>query len=125
MNKSLLLGLWRFLLRVPRPIWQQEVTRSAIAGEKSLAFMTADHHKVRDFVVREMPRIAKPIPPETIAERLHLELPRVISILDELEKNMTFLYRNAQGEVTWAYPVTVEPTPHRIAFSTGEQIYAA
>ncbi len=125
MNKSLLLGLWRFLFRVPRPIWQREVMRSATAGEKSLTFMTADHHKVRDFVVREMPRIAKPIPPETIPERLHLELPRVISILDELEKNMTFLYRNAQGEVTWVYPVTVESTPHRIAFSTGEQIYAA
>ena len=34
MNKSLLLGLWRFLLRIPRPIWQQEVARSARAAEK-------------------------------------------------------------------------------------------
>ena len=125
MNKSLLLGFRRFLLRIPRPIWQQEVTRSVRASHKSLAFMTADHHRVRDFVVRELPRIAEPIPPETIAKRLDMELGKVISILDELEKNMTFLYRNEEGSVTWAYPVTVEQTPHRITFSTGEQIYAA
>ena len=125
MNKSLLLGLWSFLLRIPRPIWQQEVARSARAAEKSLAFMTADHHKVRDFVVRELPGFAKPIPPETIARNLNLELQQVVSILDELEKNMTFLYRDEGGAVTWAYPVTVERTPHRITFSTGEQIYSA
>jgi hypothetical protein len=125
MNKSLLLGVWRFLLRIPRPIWQQEVARSARASEKSLAFMTTNHHRVRDFVVRELPRLGKPIPPKTIAQSLNMELEQVIPILDELERNMTFLYRNEQGAVTWAYPVTVDQTPHRITFSTGEQIYAA
>jgi hypothetical protein len=68
MNKSLLMGQGRFFLRIPWPLWQQEVARGVRAGEKSLAFMTVDHHKVRDFVVRDMPRIAKPIPPETIAQ---------------------------------------------------------
>ena len=87
--------------------------------------MTPDHHRVRDFVVMELPRVAKPITPETIGQSLNIEQERVISILDELEKNMTFLYRNERGAVVWAYPVTVEPTPHRIAFSTGEQIYGA
>jgi hypothetical protein len=125
MNKSLLLGLWRFIVRIPRPIWQQEVARSARAGEKSLAFMTADHHKVRDYVVREMPRIAKPIPPELIAQSLDMELEQVIPFLEELEKKLTFLYRNEEGAVTWAYPVTVAQTPHRVTFSSGEQIYAA
>jgi hypothetical protein len=38
---------------------------------------------------------------------------------------MTFVCRNAQGAVVWAYPVTVEPTPHRATFSTGEELYAA
>ncbi len=125
MNKSLLLGYRRFILRIPRPIWQQEVARSARASEKSLAFMTADHHRVRDFVVREMPRIAEPISPETIGKSLNMEVAKVNSILDELEQNMTFLFRNEHGSVIWAYPVTVEQTPHRITFSTGEQIYAA
>jgi hypothetical protein len=125
MNKSLLLGVSRFLLRIPRPIWQQEVARSARASEKSLKFMTPEHHQIRDFVVRELPRLGKPIPPETIAQSLNMEPERVAFILDELERNMTFLYRNEQGAVTWAYPVTVDKTPHRITFSSGEQIYAA
>lgn len=125
MNKSLLTGYWRFILRIPRSIWQQEVARSARAAEKSLAFMTADHHRVRDFVVREMPRIAEPIPPETIGNSLNMEVAKAVSILSELEKNMTFLYRDEHGSVIWAYPVTVEKTPHRITFSTGDQIYAA
>ena len=33
MNKDLLLGLGRFLLRIPQPIWQQEVARSARSEE--------------------------------------------------------------------------------------------
>ncbi len=125
MNKSLLLGLGRFFLRIPRPIWQQEVARGARAADKSLVFMTNDHHKVRDFAVREMPRIAEPIPPETIAQELDMTLDQVIPILAELEKNLTFLFRNQEGAITWAYPVTVDETPQRITFSTGEQIYAA
>ena len=125
MNKSLLLGISRFLLRIPRPIWQQEVARSERASLKSLVFMKAEHHRVRDFVVQELPRLRQPIPPETIAQSLKMGSEQVVSILDELEKNMTFLFRNEQGAVTWAYPVTVEPTPHRITFSSGEKIYAA
>jgi len=46
MNKSLLLGLWRYLLRIPRPIWQAEVARSERAAKRSGVFMTADHHRV-------------------------------------------------------------------------------
>ncbi len=125
MNKSLLLGWKNLLLRIPRPIWQQEIARSTRAREKSLAFMTPNHHRVRDFVIRELPRICEPIPPDMIVQNLGLDQERVVSILDDLEKNLTFLYRNDQGAVVWAYPVTVEPTPHRIQFSTGEQIYAA
>ena len=49
----------------------------------------------------------------------------VTEILDGLEKHMTFLFRNDRGEVTWAYPVTVDETPHQVTFSTGEQLYAA
>jgi Alkylmercury lyase len=125
MNKSIILGIRRFLVRIPRLIWQQEVARSARMGQKSLAFMTPDHHRVRDFVVRELPRIARPISPELISVSLDLKHEQVVSILDELEQRLTFLYRNEMGAVTWAYPVTVDPTPHRISFSSGEQIYAA
>ena len=125
MRNSLLLGLWRLMVPLPETVWQGQVTKEADGMLASLAFMSEDHHRVRDFVVREIPHIGEPLLPETIAGALDLSLPRVIDLLDELEGNMTFLFRNEQGAVTWAYPVTVDQTPHRLAFSTGEQGYAA
>ena len=87
--------------------------------------MTADHHRVRNFVVSELPRAAAPLSPELIAARLELPLTGVVAILDDLEKHMTFLFRNPQGAVEWAYPVTVARTPHKVTFSSGEKLYAA
>ncbi len=90
-----------------------------------LSFMTPEHHKVRNFVVRELPRAGKALPPAVIASRLDLALEQVVHILEDLERHLFFLFRNPQGEVAWAYPVTVDPTPHRVTFSSGEKIYAA
>ena len=126
MNKSLLVGVWKYLLPVPRSVWQGQVAQSARhASEGGLAFMTEEHHQVRDFVVIELPRITRPLSATLIAERLNLPIEQVTTILADLERHMTFLYRNPQGDVTWAYPVTVDHTPHRVTFSSGEQIYAA
>jgi hypothetical protein len=122
MDNSLLLGVWRLMIRVPPALWQSQLAKETQAD---LAFMTADHHRVRDFVVREMPRYNRPLPPGLIASELGLPLDRTSAILEELERNMTFLFRNSAGEVTWAYPVTVDPTPHRVTFSSGEKLYAA
>jgi hypothetical protein len=87
--------------------------------------MSKEHHLVRNFVVREMPIAGEPLSPDYIAQKLDLPLERTKAILGELEKHMTFLFRNEQGAVIWAYPVTVERTPHHITFSTGEELYAA
>jgi len=96
-----------------------------ISGDVDLGFMSQDHHRVRNLVVQVLPQEAKPLTPEWISTKLSLTVPEVISILDDLEANMTFLFRDPQGAVTWAYPFTVEETPHYLMFSTGEQIYAA
>jgi hypothetical protein len=90
-----------------------------------LSFMTAEHHLVRYFVVRELPRVGEPLSIEFIAAQVHLPASYVSTILDELEQHLTFLYRNRQGMVTWAYPVTVDQTPHKLVFNTGERLYAA
>ncbi len=125
MNKNLLLGFWKHLIPIPRPIWHRIVGRNAGENRGRLASMTAEHHKVRDFVVLNLPKCGVPLTPAYIAENVGLSLTRTREILAELEKGMTFLFRNDQGEVAWAYPVTVEQTPHHITLSTGEQIYAA
>jgi hypothetical protein len=65
------------------------------------------------------------MPPQTIAEGLGVQLGTVTEILAELEARKGFLFRNEDGAVVCAYPVTAEPTPHRIKFKSGETLYAA
>lgn len=125
MNKNPMLGLWKFLVRIPGHLWKRAAGLNARRNHGRLAFMSADHHRVRDFVVLELPRCGAPISPEDISARLNIPPERTAAILNDLEKGMTFLFRNPQGQVTWAYPVTVDPTPHRVHFSTGEAVYAA
>lgn len=120
MDNRLLLGIWRYLVLIPRPVWQSQVR-----GNADLGFMSEAHHRVRNFVVEELPRAGKPLAPEEIARALNLPLDRTIHILDDLEQHMAFLFRNDGRAVTWAYPVTAEPTPHHVIFGTGEEIYAA
>jgi hypothetical protein len=106
-------------------MWQEHVSKAGHDTKAELSFMSEEHHLVRNFVVAELPRIGVPLSPDLIATRLNLPDARVISLLDDLEKHMTFLFRNEQGAVTWAYPVTIDRTPHHLSFSTGEQVYAA
>jgi hypothetical protein len=125
MSGRLLIGLGRHMIPVPRMLWQWQVEKGAQRTKAHLGFMSEEHHLVREFAVRELPRVGEPLSPEFIAEELNLPVVRVKSILDELDKHMTFVCRNTQGAVVWAYPVTAESTPHHVTFSTGEQLYAA
>ncbi|MFN8372724.1 MAG: hypothetical protein U0694_07585 [Anaerolineae bacterium] len=125
MNGNVLLGVSRYLLPIPRFLWQQQVQQNAAQMAASLSFMSPEHHAVRNFVVREIPKVGKPLPPEYIAASLSLPLTQVVSILEELERHMTFLFRNEHGAVAWAYPVTADKTPHRVTLQTGEVVYAA
>ncbi len=120
MDKNLLMGVWRYLIPVPPQVWKRQV-----GSPSPLGFMTGDHQRVRNFVVLELPRTGKPLAPAAIAAALELPQENVIHILDSLERHKAFLFRNESGEVTWAYPVTVDRTPHLLTFHTGEQIYAA
>jgi len=85
----------------------------------------AEHHLVHKYVVSEIARVGKPLAPEVIARALELPAARVAVILTELEEHKGFLFRNAEGAVNWAYPVTAEKTPHLLKLNTGEQVYAA
>ncbi len=120
MNKKVLLGVWRYLLPIPPHIWTRQV-----GGDFHLDFLSAEHQRVRNFVVLELPKRAQPLAPGWIASKLQMREERVVQILDDLERHKTFLFRNPNGEVTWAYPVTADQTPHHMTFSTGEQVNAA
>ncbi len=127
MKDRIMLGLWKYMLSVPSFLLnpEKQLARQKLRFEAAMGFMTEDHRRVHHFVVRELPQVARPLSPEFISGKLGLPPERVVSLLIDLEQHMTFLFRNEQGEVTWAYPVTVEKTPHHLTFSSGEQVYAA
>ncbi len=112
------------MIPIPPIVWQRLLKANSRRMRAGLRFMTEDHHRVRDFAVTELPRVGAPLPPGLIAEELKLAGDRVEVILDDLEKHLTFLVRDARGAVTWAYPVTVDETPHHVTFSTGEEAYS-
>ena len=125
MSETILLGQGRQILEIPRETWEQHLAQVPQHTKARLSFMSEEHQQVRYFVVRELPSRGEPIEPESISRALRLPLVRVESILDELERELFFLVRNERGAVQWAYPVTVEPTPHHLSFSTGERLYGA
>ncbi len=110
---------------VSGPAWAREVRAAPARIGERLEFMSMDHHVVRQFAVCELVRTGRPVAPEVIASQTALGLDRVTDVLAELEERLFFLVRNDDGDVTWAFPVTVDRTPHRLTFSTGERLYGA
>jgi hypothetical protein len=125
MDGKVLLGRCKEILEISEAQWKSHLTQGPEHTHEMLRFMTEQHHQVRYFSVRELMNTGKPLSPGLISERLGIPIDRVDAILDELEKKLFFLARDEQGAVIWAYPVTVEPTPHRLNFSTGERLYGA
>ena len=125
MNGTVLIGQGQQITGIPQEEWENNLSAVQQHIKGRLDFMSEEHHHVRNFVVRELPNIGEPLSPEFTAQKLNLSVSRVNRILEELEEHLTFLFRNKQGAVTWAYPVTVDKTPHHITFDTGERIYAA
>ncbi len=77
-------------------------------------------------MVRELPRNdGRPLSAEDISRGSDLPLANVMAILEDLQKNLFFLVLNNIGEVSWAFPVTSDRTPHRLSFSSGESVFAA
>lgn len=125
MQNKLMLGLWRYMIGVPPFLWQRQIEKGKRDFADHLAFMTPAHRAVHYFTVRELVYAGRPLSPEYIADALALPVDRVGEILNDLETHMTFLFRNPQGQVHWAYPVTTDTTPHHLTFHAGEELYAA
>ena len=125
MRNKLMAGVWRYILGVPPFLWEKQIEKAVHKVRRSTRFMSAEHRLVHHYVVRELQRRGKPISPDLVAQELALTPERAGEILDELEQHLTFVCRDSEGQVVWAYPVTVERTPHAITFDSGEQLYAA
>jgi hypothetical protein len=124
MQEIILIGRQEHIIEADAGPFREQVAHHRPSTR--LSFMTADHHRVRNCAVTELPRShGKPLSAQTISERLCLPLAQVIALLEDLQRHLFFLVFNPAGEVCWAYPVTCEPTPHRLRFRSGERISAA
>jgi hypothetical protein len=125
MKNKLMIGFWRYMINLPSQVWEKEISKAKRKFEAELGFMSDEHRLVHHFVVKELPYAGEPLSPEVVANKLNLPISQVNAILDDLEKHMTFLFRDNHHRVVWAYPVTVDKTPHHVTFDTGEELYAA
>ena len=125
MSGHILMGVGREIQSVPDDAFLKSVKGLPARMALRLAFMSRDHHAVRDFVVRELPRRNRPLSSRQIAQATGLRVRGVSAVLAELERDLFFLVRDSDGNVNWAFPVTTSRTPHRLTFSTGEKIFGA
>lgn len=126
MKDTILIGRGGAILEVPAENWRKHLAGAGHRIAARLSFMTGDHQRVRNFVVRELPRNdGRPLSAEDISRGLDLPLASVMAILEDLQKNLFFLVLNNTGKVSWAFPVTSDRTPHRLSFSSGESVFAA
>lgn len=126
LSRPLLLGRGQSFAEMPANAWLAQLAKVPASMASRLAFMTAEHHLVRNFAVRELPHEGqRAIDPRHLAATIGLPAGRVLEILNDLERNLFFLVRNAAGRISWSFPVTVETTPHRLTLSTGEQTHGA
>jgi hypothetical protein len=125
MPGQILIGTGREIRAIPDTAFLDAHKHIPQRMAKRLEFMSADHHLVRDFVVREIPRKRRAISPRQIAQVTGLKISRVADILNDLERHLFFLVRDRGGAVSWAYPATVARTTHRLTFSTGERTFGA
>ena len=123
--RRILFGFNRRMIPIPWFVFTRILKREAKKTKNVLGGLDNEHRRVHRFVVKNLPGLAGPMPPDYIADRLKLDKARVIQILDELEQRLIFLFRPEGHDIVWAYPVTTEPTPHKLAFSSGERVWAA
>lgn len=121
---NILVGRGGELVTAPASNWLAALNERSPQTREKLR-LSGDARQIREYVVRELPRFGKPLPPRQIAEDLALARSVVVHVLEELERRLFFLVRNQDGDVAWAFPVAAAPTPHQLLFDTGERINGA
>jgi len=119
------IGFWNLTLPVPAFFINRQVGAGIRRAQKKVHRFSNEKRAVHHYAVRELPRQGEPLALESIARGLDMPLEKVARLVDELEQAKTFLYRENGKRIDWAYPVTANATPHKVTFSTGEQINAA
>jgi len=123
---SVLAGRGSRFERIDEGAWKKAVIAAVAHMPQRLAFMTPAHHLVRNAAVREMPRNGgRPLSMAQVAAAAGVPEASARTIAAELERNLFFVVRKDQDHISWAFPVTVDQTPHEVTLGSSEAIYGA
>ena len=74
MEEIIYLGRGDLLQKVPQTMWKQHLDQIPAHAPTRLSFMTGAHHRVRNFVVKELVLRQQPLEPNSICEAINLPI---------------------------------------------------
>ncbi len=120
------IGRGKTIERMDEAAWKDAVVAHVARMPERLSFMTPAHHRVRNAAVLALTRTGgRPLSMTHLAAAAAVDETDTRAIAAELERNLFFVVRQGEDFVSWAYPVTVDRTPHRVTFSSGETVFGA
>ncbi len=112
--------------RIDEDGWKAAVAEHITHMPSRLAFMTPAHHRVRNAAVLGLPSNGgRQMSMAQLAAAAGVPEADTRAIAAELERNLFFVVRAGEDHISWAFPVTCDPTPHRLEFDSGESIFGA
>ena len=118
-------GWQRHMLRLPAAVGRRRAAAVAKRARSIMEELSDENRALHRFLVTELPVVGAPLTTEWIGGERGVPASNVAEQLDELGERKALIARNRDGDVTWAYPVAVEPTAHHLSFRSGERLYAA
>jgi len=125
MEEHILFGRDRDLMEIPSKGWKHFIDDAPERSKEFHPDITLEHLQVRNYAIETLALTGEALQPSTIERAFNKSKKRVEKILDDLQRNLVFIARDNQGAVTWAHPVTVEPTPHRLHLPGGKAFFAS
>jgi hypothetical protein len=118
-------GLEGRLFPVPGALVHWMAGKQSASWARRNARLTELQATVRILAVQHLPDSTKPLTAAALAELGGLKEADVVEALVELHRLLGFIALDSDGAVEWAYPVTVDATPHYLSFESGERMNAA
>ena len=125
MVEHMKVGLQRHMLKLPAAVGRRRAGAVAMQARTVRDELSDENLDLHRFLITELPIVGAPLTANWIAEKRGVATSNVATQLDDLGDRKALIARNADGDVTWTYPVTVEPTAHHLSFRSGDRLYAA
>lgn len=118
-------GFRRHVLKLPAAVGRRRVRALTDRARSIMAELSDEDRSLHLFLATQLPLVGLPLTPAWIGGQRDIAAAVVAEQLDRLGQRKALIARNAVGDVTWVYPVTVDSTPHHLTFESGDRLDAA